>query len=62
MLPVQRVTIGQLWTLLNEERAGSKESRHPFGYINGHVGSSPSKKATKTKEKDKGPNGYWWSR
>ncbi|CAK3962958.1 N-acetylglucosaminyl-phosphatidylinositol biosynthetic gpi1 [Lecanosticta acicola] len=60
MLPVQRVSIGRLWTLLNEERKGQKaQSHHTFGQTNGHIGGSP-KKGVKTK--DRGPNGYWWSR
>ncbi|KAK4497483.1 hypothetical protein PRZ48_011934 [Zasmidium cellare] len=56
MLPVQRVTIGELWQLLTGERKSEG-----FAHTNGHVGPLPVGKKGGS-GKLKGANGYWWSR
>lgn len=50
MLPVQRVSIGELWQLLTDVRL--KEG--VTGYANGHVKGKQGKA--------NGGQGYWWSK
>lgn len=59
MLPVQRVTIGELWQLLTGKR--KTEGVRGFAYTNGHAGNLPTGKKIGN-GKLKGANGYWWSR
>lgn len=59
MLPVQRVTVGELWQLLTEERKAevlTTTNGHALP-PNGHV----VKKGGKTR-KENGVAGYWWSK
>lgn len=56
MLPVQRVSIGELWKLLNNEVAA--ENGKP-GHVNGFVHAPlPLRRAGAKVKKE----GYWWSR
>lgn len=63
MLPVKRVSIGQLWTLLTEGREAKD------ALANGHVGlginghATPGRKGHANKSsRDKAGHGYWWSK
>lgn len=59
MLPVKRITIGDLWKLLTEEQK-PQDFSHTNGHIqpNGVIGGG--KKGAKTKGAN--ANGYWWSK
>lgn len=61
MLPVKRITIGELWQLLTvdkkpQEYGPTSSNGHPIthGHMNGH--------GKKMNGKIKGANGYWWSK
>lgn len=59
MLPINRATIGELWTLLNQERR-VKQTVHLNGHYavpSGHLGGGK-----KGHGKARGANGYWWSK
>lgn len=58
MLPVKRITVGELWELLTANRK-PQEYGHANGHpiTNGHIAGGK-----KINAKTKGANGYWWSK
>ncbi|KAI5361424.1 Putative N-acetylglucosaminyl transferase component [Septoria linicola] len=58
MLPVKRITVGELWQLLTADKK-PQEYGHANGHpiTNGHIAGGK-----KLNAKTKGANGYWWSK
>ena len=59
MLPVKRITIGELWQLLTADKKPQE-----YGHTNGHpiTNGYLSGSGKKLNGKVKGANGYWWSK
>jgi phosphatidylinositol glycan class Q protein len=57
MLPVKRITVGELWKLLTED-----QTTEDVAPANGHVFLHGQLSGKKGHNKTKGMNGYWWSK
>ncbi|PIA97271.1 N-acetylglucosaminyl-phosphatidylinositol biosynthetic protein gpi1 [Cercospora beticola] len=57
MLPVKRITIGELWQLLTEQRPVEHGQVNGQPITNGHIGGGK-----KMNGRLKAANGYWWSK
>ncbi|KAM3422151.1 hypothetical protein BST61_g2521 [Cercospora zeina] len=57
MLPVKRITIGELWQLLMEQRPIEHGQGNGQPTANGHIGGGK-----KMNGRIKGVSGYWWSK